>query len=461
MKTTLKGIHTALVLLLMATIASAQSGSDTVRIFFRQDRSELDENYMGNKMALDIFRERIIKLHNTPGHKTHKISIISGASPEGRTDRNSELSQKRAEVIRQYLIQHTPQLPASQFVVKAAGEDWDRLLQIVESRYDVPYRTQVMDILRNTPIWVKKDGKIVDGKKRQLQNLAGGHPWNWMLANLFPSLRHSTAQVDYRIEELPGYMKPETEPEPKPDPQPEPETASEPSRNPIPDSKYRIETVVNIGAINIFLAPEASTPANTSHPKQQEQQPERRTFRQKDTSRFSFAVKTNTLYDLALVPNIGIELILGNRWSISANWMYSWWHNDTWHWYWRTYGGDIALRHWIGGSDRHLTGHHIGLYGQITTYDFELGKRGYLGDRWSYAGGMEYGWATSVGKRLNIDFTIGLGYLTGEYKEYLPIDGCYVWQATNMRRWIGPTKAEISLVWLWGDTQRKNRRHKY
>jgi|GEM_PF-6135277 len=36
------------------------------------------------------------------------------------------------------------------------------------------------------------------------------------------------------------------------------------------------------------------------------------------------------------------------------------------------------------------------------------------------------------------------------YKEYLPQDGHYVWQSTKRRHWIGPTKAEISLVWLIG-----------
>ena len=45
---------------------------------------------------------------------------------------------------------------------------------------------------------------------------------------------------------------------------------------------------------------------------------------------------------------------------------------------------------------------------------------------------------------------IGLGYLGGEYQEYLPKDGHYVWQATKQRRWFGPTKAEVSLVWLLG-----------
>ena len=86
----------------------------------------------------------------------------------------------------------------------------------------------------------------------------------------------------------------------------------------------------------------------------------------------------------------------------------------------------------------------------MVTYDFELGGRGYLGDKWSYAAGLSYGYSHPIGRRLNIDFTLGLGYLWGEYKEYIPIDNCYVWQATKQRSWIGPTKAEISLVWQLG-----------
>ena len=55
-----------------------------------------------------------------------------------------------------------------------------------------------------------------------------------------------------------------------------------------------------------------------------------------------------------------------------------------------------------------------------------------------------------MARRLNLDFTLGVGYLFGEYQEYIPQDDCYVWQATKYRNWIGPTKAEISLVWLIG-----------
>ena len=167
---------------------------------------------------------------------------------------------------------------------------------------------------------------------------------------------------------------------------------------------------------------------------------------------FYLAARTNMLYDLALVPHVGVDIYLGKNFSLSGNWMYSWWKNDNIHWYWRTYGGDAGIRYWFGkaANAKPLTGHHVGLYGQIITYDFELGGRGYLGDRWTYGGGLEYGYSLPIAKRLNIDFNLGFGYLGGEFKEYLPIDGHYVWQATKRRQYIGPTKGEISLVWQIG-----------
>lgn len=68
----------------------------------------------------------------------------------------------------------------------------------------------------------------------------------------------------------------------------------------------------------------------------------------------------------------------------------------------------------------------------------------------NYVVGAEYGYSLPIARRWNIDFSIGAGYWGGIYHEYLPQDGEYVWQATKKRQWIGPTKAEISLVWLLG-----------
>ncbi|MGM9860112.1 MAG: DUF3575 domain-containing protein, partial [Muribaculaceae bacterium] len=169
------------------------------------------------------------------------------------------------------------------------------------------------------------------------------------------------------------------------------------------------------------------------------------------------SLKTNMLYDAALLPNIGAELYVGSNISVAANWMYGWWNCDSRHHYWRAYGGDVGVRYWLSHG-KPLTGHHIGVYGQMLTYDFEWGGKGYMGgvpggslwDKAHWGAGIEYGFALPIARRLNIDFTIGLGYLGGEYREYIPIDNCYVWQATKYRHWWGPTKVEVSLVWLIG-----------
>jgi len=165
---------------------------------------------------------------------------------------------------------------------------------------------------------------------------------------------------------------------------------------------------------------------------------------------FYMSVKSNLLYDAVAVPNIGVEFYLGRGWSVSGNWMYTWFKNDNRYRYHRVYGGDLELRRWLSYGRKPLTGHHVGLYGQILTYDLEWGGKGYLGDRWSYGGGISYGYSAPIGRRLNLDLTLGVGYLGGEYFEYLPQEGRYVWKATKKRRWFGPTKAEVSLVWLLG-----------
>ena len=64
--------------------------------------------------------------------------------------------------------------------------------------------------------------------------------------------------------------------------------------------------------------------------------------------------------------------------------MYAWWKTDRRHWYWRTYGGDMVIRKWLGkaAKEKPLTGNIIWAYTkQIFTYDFETGGKGYMGGK--------------------------------------------------------------------------------
>lgn len=175
---------------------------------------------------------------------------------------------------------------------------------------------------------------------------------------------------------------------------------------------------------------------------------------------FYMGIKTNMLYDLFAVPNIGAEFYLGKNISIAANYAHAWWQKPENSFYWRYYGADASIRWWFGKPARikPLQGHHLGINYQILTYDFQLGKTGIMAgmpsgtlvDRANHIVALEYGYSLPIAKRLNLDFSIAGGYHWGLFEEYNNIDGHPVWQATKRRRYLGPTKLEISLVWLIG-----------
>ncbi len=173
------------------------------------------------------------------------------------------------------------------------------------------------------------------------------------------------------------------------------------------------------------------------------------------------------LVDALLVPNIGAEFYVGKNFSVGAQWMYAWWSNDTRHRYWRIYGGDISARYWFCNSNKKpLTGHHAGVYIGAYTFDFEWGGKAYMGgrpghtlwDRFFLNTGIEYGYTLPISRRLNLDFTLGVGYMGGIVEKFIPSSGNYIWQSTTRKTWIGPTKAEISLVWLLGRDNVNNRK---
>lgn len=160
-------------------------------------------------------------------------------------------------------------------------------------------------------------------------------------------------------------------------------------------------------------------------------------------------VRTNLVMDALAVPNIGAEITLNDRWSLGGTYFHSWWADESSHWCWRTYGGELEIRYWLGDKNTSLlTGHHFGLYSHILTYDFKRKNRDGYQSRFSYGAGLSYGYTLPINRRWQIDFGLGLGYLGGEYDVYRPLHGCHVWQETRRRNFFGPTKVEISFRYI-------------
>lgn len=182
----------------ISTCLSAQDTSihrDTLyaNIKFRQGYSQVDSAFSDNQMHL----ERLITLlDSTALHSSSvlkSITIKGSASPEGYTPMNRKLSEKRARNMQAYIVNHTP---LKDLNVKTAPSDvdWELLSEMIAGT-DQPWRDEAMRIIANTPIWVFKDKKIVDGRKKQLCMLQGGRAWEYMSKNFFPTLRNARFRI--------------------------------------------------------------------------------------------------------------------------------------------------------------------------------------------------------------------------------------------------------------------------
>lgn len=162
------------------------------------------------------------------------------------------------------------------------------------------------------------------------------------------------------------------------------------------------------------------------------------------------ALKNNLLYDLALAPNIEVELPIGQRWSLNIEYKCPWWSNGQHSFCYQLLSGGIETRCWLGNRRvrSRLTGHFWGVYAEGGVYDFQFKEeKGFRGDYYA-AAGFTYGYTHQIARHLAMEFSIGIGYLDTEYRKYTTYKNDLIWTSSGKYHFIGPTKAKVSLVWL-------------
>ena len=419
----MRGLIVSAFMLLGCIQAFGQESRKEVCIGFPVGNSTLDTAYGNNAARLSEVVSFLESVKKDSTLELVEVSFCGSASPEGGFAINRELAEKRRNSLERY-VRERVSLPDGIISRPEGFIAWERLAELVEVS-DMPHKEEAVDVLRNVPEFTYNNkGVLVDSRKKHLMELQYGRTWHYMHKHFFDQIRNASV-ILVTVRQKPVI-----------------EEKTVVKEEPVVPAPADTTAVVEKADTIVAVSPETSKP-------------------------FYMALKTNMLYDVLAVPNIGVEFYLGKNWSISGNWMYGWWKKNS-HRYWRIYGGDLAVRYWLGkkANEKPLTGHHIGIYGQAFTYDFEWGGKGYMGgepggtlwDKTNYAAGVEYGYSLPVANRLNIDFTLGVGYWGGKYYEYIPLDGHYVWQATKKRHWFGPTKAEISLVWLLGKGNSNNKK---
>ena len=387
-------------------LVSAQTVCDSVAVYFRINDSELDWDLMSNRSSLERIKNKLSKEYNdTVYWELDRVQVIGESSPEGTVSKNRALAEKRAETLFNF-ISTLCDIPDSLMTWQVVEADWEGLIRLAEADGNLPMRQQTLKALREVAHYAPDGGWLRERSIYRLKRLGDGKPYQYICTHLLPLQRTSVMHLCFTKVIRPVLIEPA-----------------------LPVDTVKVEEPVS--------QPVEVEPAGGLY----------------------WALKTNMLYDALAIPNVGAEFYLGNKWSVAANATYAWWKSGV-NRRWRVYGADMAVRRWFGSKaeEKPLTGHHVGVYAQALTYDFCLDEKGYMGgepgsnlwDKLNYAIGLEYGYSLPIARRLNLDFVLGLGYWGGTYHEYQVIDDCKVWQATKNRHWFGPTKAEVSLVWLLG-----------
>ena len=324
---------------------SAQETRDSVKIYFHKGRTEIDLSLRDNRRSLEKISRRILEYRPDTAFSICKIMVVGAASPEGSIELNRRLSELRAKRLFDHVCGYSP-LPDTLKTSVFVGRDWRGLLRLVENDPGMPGKSETVELLQGIVSEVEASGNG-ENKINELKRLRYGIPYRYMYRNLFPDLRASCLYIWY-----------------------ESKRKSFPAMQVI---SHLHDTLYLPCKLSPFGGETGGFQSGEKH------------------GPFYMAVKTNMLYDALLVPNIGVEFYVGKNWSLAGNWMYAWWKSDRKHNYWRLYGGDLEVRRWFGrkASEKPLTGHHIGLYGRIFTYDFETG------------GGLAT-WAASLAVRFGI-----------------------------------------------------------
>ena len=381
--------------------------SDTLQVYFRQDKILLEPQFRDNGKRLRDFSRHFNELLYSPDSKVRSILIVSGASPEGPSTRNRYLSDNRAKVVYDYLLNYHL-VDSTHIEIESRGVDWKGLAARVKAS-DLPYKEEVLEIL-DLPEWISEGGKVVDGRKARLMNYQGGKVWNELYDLYFPDLRGTKVMIAYNILRKYDAQLPTT------------------------------EIVTKTDTVYIEKADTVYVKETIVIPQKVETKPKP----------FYLAIETNLLYDAIVIPNIGAEIGVYKGLTIGGNYQNIWLRNSSYTRWYRFEGFEVGINYYINKENRPFKGHHFGIYGQMVTWDFTIDGRGYLAERWAYGGGIVYGYALPIGKRFNLDFEIGVGYLGGNMHEYIPQDGHRVWQFVEPFHWIGPTKIGITLQWLIG-----------
>ncbi|MDR1344270.1 MAG: DUF3575 domain-containing protein [Tannerellaceae bacterium] len=162
------------------------------------------------------------------------------------------------------------------------------------------------------------------------------------------------------------------------------------------------------------------------------------------------AIKSNIIYDATGTVNIGGEYAVNKTFSVSLSANYNGWVLKE-PYAWKHYLVQPELRYWFRESfNEHFVGAHFIYTGfdveRMSLPFFGFTRRHLYNNGTAYGGGLSYGYHLYLTPRLNLEFSLGVGYLNLTYNKSLYTKPEIPELLT--RSYIGPTQIGISVVYI-------------
>ncbi len=143
-----------------------------------------------------------------------RITLHGYASPESPYSNNTRLAKGRTESLKNYL-RRKYSLDTDVFNCEYTPEDWENLkgfltdMDLRRVKGDFWYDNKVFVETPEVPSYVIEHrdellrvcGREMDPDAREelLKRVGGGEPYRWLLANVYPGLRHTDYIIEYRV----------------------------------------------------------------------------------------------------------------------------------------------------------------------------------------------------------------------------------------------------------------------
>lgn len=365
--------------------------SETFLLVFPLNSSVLNPDSPANAKEIARMKE-FLASHG----KVRSVGVISHASPEGTLRINSMLSERRAESA---VIFMEEIIPYETEVVRISGGEWfDGLKEVLLRDYDRYDREKVINIL-NT---------VDDGENLKNALYSGGislDSRNHIIYKMSDDLRSAIVRIQAEV---------------------------------LPQVVDTMQVAPLVEQAITLSSPEDLVPVWDPVPEH---------FDRKVPA---VAISTNLLYDAVTAVNFGIDIPIGDHWTVRADYMFPWWVSRGNDRALEILHLDIGARYYFGRRrpERVMTGWFATATAGFGYYDIEPNGKGYQGEE--FMATLGGGYSFLLGKNWSLDLGVGFGPVITNYRYY---EGSsehkhLIYQYDGRLFYFGPTSLKVGLTYL-------------